>query len=76
MIELLKHINEFGTVRFMEQIKELQKLIKLTGDRARLDAKANNTYIVYKTAEGQIVKEFPDGSIAPVSDAEGTDTHA
>lgn len=60
----------------MEQIKELQKLIKLTGDRARLDAKANNTYIVYKTAEGQIVKEFPDGSIAPVPDADGTDTHA
>lgn len=63
-------------VRLMEQIKELQKLIKLTGDRARLDAKANNTYIVYKTAEGQIIKEFPDGSISPVSDADGADTNA
>ena len=51
----------------MDQMKDLQKLIKLTGDRARQDAKANNTYIVYKTAEGQIVREFPDGSIVPVN---------
>lgn len=60
----------------MERIKDLQKLIKLTGDRARLDAKANNTYIVYKTTKGQIVREFPDGSIVPVSDAEGKESHA
>lgn len=59
----------------MEQIKVLQKLIKLTGDRARLDAKANNTYIVYKTAKGQIVREFPDGSVVPVSRADGKDNH-
>jgi len=57
-------------------MKDLQKLIKLTGDRARLDAKANNTYIVYKTAEGQIVREFPDGSIVPVNDTEGKDAYA
>ena len=62
-------------VRLVEQIKELQKLIKLTGDRARLDAKANNTYIVYKTDEGQIVREYPDGRIVPVSDSEGENTH-
>jgi len=60
----------------LEQIGDLQKLIKLTGDRARLDAKVNNTYIVYKTAEGQTVKEFPDGSIVLVPDAEGKDIHA
>jgi len=60
----------------MDQMKDLQKLIKLTGDRARLDAKANNTYIVYKTAEGQIVREFPDGSIVPVNDTEGKDAYA
>ncbi|WP_239631663.1 hypothetical protein [Paenibacillus sp. H1-7] len=52
----------------MNKIKTLQKLIKLTGDRARLDAKANEIYIVYKTREGQIVKEFNDGSVIPVSD--------
>lgn len=62
-------------VRLVEQIKELQKLIKLTGDRARLDAKANNTYIVYKTDEGYIVREYPDGRIVPVSDSEGENTH-
>ncbi len=46
--------------------KDLQKLIKLTGDRAKLDAKANETYIVYKTSEGQIVKEYSGGNIVPV----------
>ncbi|WP_176706378.1 hypothetical protein [Paenibacillus hemerocallicola] len=50
----------------MNQIKDLQKLIRLTGDRARLDAKANETYIVYKTDKGQIVKEFYDGNVIPV----------
>ncbi|WP_173275311.1 hypothetical protein [Paenibacillus sp. NEAU-GSW1] len=52
----------------MEQIKDLQKLIKLTGDRAKLDAKANETYIVYKTEKGQIVKEYTNGNIVPVTD--------
>ncbi|ALS29968.1 hypothetical protein IJ21_46050 [Paenibacillus sp. 32O-W] len=52
----------------MNQFKELQKLIKLTGDRAKLDAKANETYIVYKTAEGQIVREYSDGNVIPVSE--------
>ncbi|WP_167388034.1 hypothetical protein [Paenibacillus ferrarius] len=28
----------------MNQIKDLQKLIKLTGDRAKLDAKANDDF--------------------------------
>ena len=54
----------------MNHIKELQKLIKLTGDRARLDAKANETYIVYKTKDGQIVKEYYNGTIGPVCDEE------
>ena len=36
----------------------------MTGERARVDAKANNTYIVYEK-DGQLVKEFPDGQIAP-----------
>jgi hypothetical protein len=52
----------------MNQIQDLQKLIKLTGDRAKLDAKANDTYIVYKTDKGQIVKEYSNGDIIPISD--------
>jgi hypothetical protein len=56
----------------MNQIKDLQKLIKLTGDRAKLDAKANETYIVYKTAEGQIVREYSDGNVIPVSEQDGS----
>jgi hypothetical protein len=59
-------------VRHMNQIKDLQKLIKLTGDRAKLDAKANDTYIVYKTAEGQIVKEYSDGTIIPLTERDGS----
>jgi len=38
----------------VKRIQDLQKLIKLTGDRAKLDAKANGTYIVYQTEKGQI----------------------
>jgi hypothetical protein len=52
----------------MNQIQELTKLIKLTGDRAKLDAKANDTYIVYKTDKGQIVKEYNNGDIIPIPD--------
>lgn len=47
----------------MNLTQDLAKLIRLTGDRARLDAKANRTYIVYKTAKGQIVKEYSTGEI-------------
>ncbi len=52
----------------MNQIQDLKKLIKLTGDRAKLDAKANDTYIVYKTDQGQIVKEYNNGDIIPIED--------
>lgn len=55
-------------VNGMKRTHQLHKLIKLTGDRAKLDAKANDTYIVYKTGNGQIVKEYVDGKIVPVAD--------
>ncbi|WP_164716421.1 hypothetical protein [Paenibacillus whitsoniae] len=55
----------------MNKFKDLEKLIKLTGDRAKLDAKANDTYIVYKTVEGQIVKEYNNGDIVPVVNSDG-----
>jgi len=57
-----------GTVRSMNQLKDLQKLIKLIGDRAMLDAKANGTYIVYKTNKDQIVKKYSNGEVIPVSE--------
>ncbi|MBC8079671.1 MAG: hypothetical protein H7X86_04955 [Gorillibacterium sp.] len=50
----------------MMRSQQLHKLVKLTGDRARLDAKVNNTYIVYKINSGQIVKEYSDGKIVNV----------
>jgi hypothetical protein len=57
-------------VNAMNRSQQLNKLIKLTGDRAKLDAKANGTYIVYKTNNGQIVREYTDGKIVPVADKE------
>ncbi|GIP20690.1 hypothetical protein [Paenibacillus sp. J22TS3] len=50
--------------------QDLAKLIRLTGDRAKLDAKANGTYIVYKTAKGQIVKEYSTGQIEEIKEQE------
>ncbi|WP_167357033.1 hypothetical protein [Paenibacillus pectinilyticus] len=54
----------------MNRTQQLHKLIKLTGDRAKLDAKANDTYIVYKNGNGQIVKEYVDGRIIPLNGRE------
>ena len=54
----------------MIRSQQLYKLVKLTGDRARLDAKANDSYIVYKNSNGQIVKEYTNGKIVPVADRE------
>ncbi|SFM10326.1 hypothetical protein [Salibacterium qingdaonense] len=42
----------------------VDKWAAMTGERARIDAKANNTYIIYEQ-HGQLVKEFPDGKIIP-----------
>ncbi|MEQ7052974.1 hypothetical protein ABN764_20225 [Paenibacillaceae sp. P-4] len=56
----------------MDKFNDLEKLIKLTGDRAKLDAKANDTYIVYKTVEGQIVKEYNNGDIVPVVNSDAS----
>ncbi|MBY9080743.1 hypothetical protein KIH86_13610 [Paenibacillus sp. HN-1] len=52
----------------MDRVQDLSKFIKLTGERAKLDAKANGTYIVYKTDKGQIVKEYTNGEIEVVND--------
>jgi hypothetical protein len=40
------------------------KWAKMTGERARIDAKVNNTYIVYEK-NGMLVKEFPNGDVIP-----------
>ncbi|MWC30449.1 hypothetical protein [Paenibacillus sp. MMS18-CY102] len=37
-------------------------------DRAKLDAKANGTYIVYKTSKGQFVKEHSNGEIERIEE--------
>lgn len=47
----------------------VDKWAKMTGERAKIDAKVNGTYIVYETKDG-LVKEFPDGKIIPYTDEE------
>lgn len=42
--------------------EECKKMIPFIIDRARINAKAHNTSIVY-VKDGNIVEEFPDGSI-------------
>ncbi|WP_269140689.1 hypothetical protein [Radiobacillus kanasensis] len=37
----------------------------MTGERARIKAKANNTYFVYEN-NGKLVKEFPNGDTVPL----------
>ena len=36
---------------------------KKTKQRAMIDAKVNDTIIVYKTDNGELVKEYPSGKI-------------
>lgn len=55
----------------MDQVKDMQKFIKLTGERAKLDAKANGTYIVYKSDSGRIVKEYASGEIVIINEPVG-----
>jgi hypothetical protein len=54
----------------VNRMQDLNKYIKLTGNRARLDAKANGTYIVYKTSDGHMVKEYSNGEIERIEDSE------
>ncbi|MNI81781.1 hypothetical protein D3C73_1384270 [compost metagenome] len=52
----------------LDLTQDLAILIRLTGDRVKLDAKANGTYIVYKTAEGRIVREYCTGKIEEMNE--------
>ncbi|MFE9275760.1 hypothetical protein ACQKLN_08860 [Paenibacillus glucanolyticus] len=51
----------------MTKDKHLTKLIKLTGERARLDAKINGTYVVYKDEYGELIREYSNGEKEYVS---------
>jgi hypothetical protein len=46
----------------LESNEVLKKLVKLTGERAKLDAKANDSYVVYKDTTGKLVKEHYNGT--------------
>ncbi|GGK06116.1 hypothetical protein GCM10007063_30750 [Lentibacillus kapialis] len=45
----------------------VDKWAKMTGERARIDAKVNNTYIIYDK-NGLLVKEYPNGKVVPFHD--------
>ena len=42
----------------------IDEFVKKTGEKAREEAKTNNTYIVYNTENGW-VREYPDGTVMP-----------
>jgi hypothetical protein len=42
---------------------ELEKRIRLAGKRAREEARKHGTYVVYEDDDGNIVREYPDGTI-------------
>ena len=54
----------------VNRMQDINKYIKLTGDRAKLDAKANGTYIVYKTSDGHMVREYSNGDIERIEVSE------
>lgn len=54
----------------VNRMQDINKYIKLTGDRAKLDAKAYGTYIVYKTSDGHMVREYSNGEIERIEDSE------
>lgn len=51
----------------MKKDKHLTKLIRLTGERARLEAKVNESYVVYKDDFGKLVREYSNGEKEYVS---------
>ena len=68
----IKIINNYGRGKSMKKHisrESLQKYISMTGERARIDAKIHNTYIVYKNVKG-IVKEYPNGKVEIEGDGE------
>ncbi len=64
-----QYLNNQAVIR-VNRLHDLNKFIKLTGDRAKLDAKANGTYIVYKTSDGHMVKEYSNGDIERIEVSE------
>lgn len=43
------------------KIDNINKLLKMNGERAKFLAKVNDTYIVYSSKEG-VIREYPDGT--------------
>lgn len=41
--------------------ESLGKYIKMTGERAKIDAKIFDTCIIYKNKQGETIREYPDG---------------
>ena len=63
---MLEHENESKERKY----DWAEKWIKMTGERAMIDAKVNDTYIVYQNENGQLVKEYPSGKILEFTNEE------
>lgn len=58
------YVNEEGGTLLTEvDVEYLNKWASLTGERARLDAKHFDSYIVYMNEAGDVVKEHANGDI-------------
>ena len=51
-------------------VEFLNKWASLTGERARLEANLFDSYIVYMDAMERVVKEFSDGRIEIIEEAD------
>ena len=60
----MNHLLEESGFSKERKFSWIDKWVKMTCERAKIDAKANNTYIIYNTESGW-VKKYPNGSIVP-----------
>lgn len=46
-----------------KELDSLEKRIRMAAELARIEAKIHGTYTVYMDKDGDIVREYPDGTI-------------
>lgn len=57
------------TGEFDEDFDRIERRIRSASEKARMEAKLSNTYVVYEDGDGDIVREYPDGHIEKTKNA-------
>lgn len=65
-----ENYEEKGVFYMEVNVEYLNKWASLTGERARLEANLFDSYIVYMDAMERVVKEFSDGRIEIIEEAD------